>query len=212
MSAPRLRGLLFDFDGLIIDSERVMAESFIDIIGEWGATVTFEDFGHLLGSVDAGAEWDRLLGEWCGRNRFDLDERIATIVGPIKDALPLLPGVAELLDAAHAAGCATGIGTGSDRAIVSGRLERLGVLDRFDAIVTRADVERGKPFPDIYLELARRLDVEPADCLVLEDSAIGCEAALAAGMRVIACPSVVTAHCPLPDGTERVSSLLDVRI
>ena len=66
------------------------------------------------------------------------------------------------------------------------RLGRHGVFDRFDAIVTRADVAQGKPAPDIYLEVARRLDARPDACLVLEDSAIGCEAALAAGMRVVA--------------------------
>jgi beta-phosphoglucomutase-like phosphatase (HAD superfamily) len=120
--------------------------------------------------------------------------------------------VRELLDLALESGWRTGIGTGSGLPFVAPRLERLGVLDRFDAIVTRADVERGKPFPDIYLELARRLDVDPADCVVLEDSAPGCEAALAAGMRVIACPSVVTAHCELPDGVERVASLLEVEL
>lgn len=212
MSEPTLRALLFDFDGLIIDSERVQAEAFIEIIGEWGATVTFEDFGHLLGTVDAGDEWDRLLDQWCGRNRAELDQRMAVVVPPLMDALPLLPGVRELLDVAHESRWRTGVGTGSGIEFVAPRLERLGVLDRFDAIVTRADVERGKPFPDIYLELARRLDVEPADCVVLEDSAPGCEAALAAGMRVVACPSAVTAHCPLPDGVERVASLLDVSL
>jgi beta-phosphoglucomutase-like phosphatase (HAD superfamily) len=76
--------------------------------------------------------------------------------------------------------------------------------------VTRADVARGKPAPDIYLEVARRLEVRPEECLVLEDSAIGCEAALAAGMRVIACPSVVTAHCTFPAAATRVQSLHDV--
>lgn len=79
-------------------------------------------------------------------------------------------------------------------------------------IVTRADVARGKPAPDIFLEAARLLGVEPRACLVLEDSPHGCEAALAAGMRVVACPSVVTAHCAFPEGVALVGSLLDVTL
>ena len=74
------------------------------------------------------------------------------------------------------------------------------------------DVRHGKPAPDIYLEVARRLDVQPHACLVLEDSAIGCEAALAAGMRVVACPSVVTAHCPYPEGISRVQTLHEIAL
>ena len=65
---------------------------------------------------------------------------------------------------------------------------------------------------DIYLEVARRLHVTPANCLVLEDSVPGCEAALAAGMRVVACPSIVSAHCEFPPGAERIGSLLEVRL
>ena len=78
--------------------------------------------------------------------------------------------------------------------------------------MTRADVALGKPAPDIFVEVARRLAVAPDDCIVLEDSIHGCEAALAAGMQVIACPSLVTAHIELPAGVTQVESLLDVRL
>jgi HAD superfamily hydrolase (TIGR01509 family) len=123
-----------------------------------------------------------------------------------------LPGVQELLDAAHRRGLRVGLGTGNIVSTLERRLGRHGVFDRFDAIVTRAEVAQGKPAPDIYLEVARRLRVDPQACLVLEDSAVGCEAAVAAGMRVIACPSIVTEHCPYPDGVQRVSSLRDLAL
>jgi HAD superfamily hydrolase (TIGR01509 family) len=209
---PDREALIFDFDGLIIDSERVEADCIIEVVAEWGHTMSYRDIGHLFGSVDADEQWDELLGATCGRSLSELDERLRTMVSPLKDQLPLLPGVRDLLDAAHDRGLRVGIGTGNTASTLERRLGRHGVFERFDAIVTRAEVPRGKPAPDIYLEVARRLQARPEACLVLEDSAIGCEAALAAGMRVVVCPSVVTAHCTFPTGVQRVQSLLEVAL
>jgi HAD superfamily hydrolase (TIGR01509 family) len=188
----------------------VEADCIIEIVTEWGHAMSYGDIGHLFGSVDADEQWDELLGATCGRTVSELDERLRTMVSPLKDQLPLLPGVRELLDAAHRRELRVGIGTGSTVSTLERRLGRHGVFERFDAIVTRADVLHGKPAPDIYIEVARRLRARPEACLVLEDSAIGCEAALAAGMRVVACPSVVTAHCTFPTGVRRVQSLHEV--
>jgi HAD superfamily hydrolase (TIGR01509 family) len=204
--------VIFDFDGLIIDSERVEADCIIEVLAGWGASVRYEDFGHLFGSVDADEQWDELLGRWCGRTTTELEAQLRALVGPRKDELPLLPGVRELLDDAQARGLRVGLGTGSSLPTLQRRLGRHGVFDRFDAIVTRAEVTAGKPAPDIYLEVARRLAVSPRTCVVLEDSVPGCEAALSAGMRVIACPTAVTAHCQYPAGAELVSSLLHVSL
>lgn len=204
--------VIFDFDGLMIDTERVEADCIIEVISGWGRNISYVDFGHLFGSVDADEQWDELLARWCGRTAEELDSRIRPVVGPMKDALPLMPGVRKVLDRAHERGLLVGLGTGNTVETVQRRLGRHAIVDRFDAIVTRAEVTAGKPAPDIYLEVARRLAVSPALCLVLEDSVHGCEAALAAGMRVIACPSVVTEHCHYPTGVELVSSLLQVAL
>lgn len=205
-----LRAVIFDFDGLMIDTEQVEADLVIQALAEWGVTVTYEDFGHLFGSVDADEQWDELLAGWCGQTAAELDDRIRAIATVLKDDLPLMPGVRELLDAAHERGLGVGLATGNTLSNLERRLGRHGVFDRFDAIVTRSEVAKGKPAPDIYLEAARRLGVPPMRCLVLEDSVVGCQAALAAGMRVIACPTVVTAHCEYPAGADLVSSLLHV--
>jgi HAD superfamily hydrolase (TIGR01509 family) len=210
--APDIEALIFDFDGLIIDTERVEADCIIEIAAGLGHSMSYADFGHLFGSVDADDQWEELLATTCGRSLSELEERLRAIVSPLKDELPLLPGVLDLLDVARQRELRLGIGTGNVAATLERRLGRHGVFDRFDAIVTRADVARGKPAPDIYLEVARRLDTRPEACLVLEDSAIGCEAALAAGMRVVACPSVVTAHCTFPEGVVRVDSLHEVAL
>jgi HAD superfamily hydrolase (TIGR01509 family) len=207
-----LQALIFDFDGLIIDSERVEADCIIEIAAGWGHTMSYADFGHLFGSVDADAQWEELLGTMCGRSLAELEEQLHVGVSARKDELPLLPGVRDLLDAAHQRGLRVGIGTGNTIANLERRLGHHGVFERFDAIVTRAEVARGKPAPDVYLEVARRLQSPPGSSLVLEDSTVGCEAALAAGMRVVACPSVVTAHLTFPDGVRRVGSLLEVAL
>jgi HAD superfamily hydrolase (TIGR01509 family) len=205
-----LEALIFDFDGLIIDSERVEADCIIEVIAEWGHRLTYHDVGHLFGSVDADEQWEELLQATCNRTVAELEERIRATATPLKDELPLLPGVRELLDIAHDRGLRVGLGTGNTIPTLKRRLGRLAVFDRFDAIVTRGDVTNGKPEPDIYLEVARRLEVVPEHCLVLEDSVPGCEAALAAGMAVIACPSVVRAHCAFPAEVSFVTSLLDL--
>lgn len=208
-----VRAVIFDYDGLIVDSERVEADAVIQVVGQWGAAITYADFGHLFGSVDAAEHWERLLEQWCaGRTFAELEEGVHALTPPYKETLPLLPGVREVLDAAQANDIKVGLGTGNQLVALERRLGRHGVFDRFDAIVTRVEVANGKPAPDIYLEVARRLAVEPTECLVLEDSVPGCVAALAAGMRVIVCPSIVSVHCDFPEGVQRVTTLLEVSL
>lgn len=207
-------GLIFDYDGLMVDSELMLAECVIDAIAHFGGAVTVQDFGHLFGSTEMNAEWDRLLATWCKEpvTLTDLWNHITPVVVERGDALPLMPGVAELIEEAKAAGWRVGLGTGQSWARLEARLRRNNVFECFDAIVSAGDVARGKPAPDVFLEVARRLGVDAADCIVLEDSLPGCEAALAAGMGVVVCPSLVSAHCPFPDGIRRVESLTELTI
>lgn len=125
-------------------------------------------------------------------------------------ALPLLPGVTDLIDAGRERGWRIGIATGQERNHLIGSLTRLGIRESFDAIVTAADVPRPKPAPDIFLETARQLAVERLDCIVLEDSAAGYEAAAAAGMPVIVCPCGVSRFATFPNDALLVESLRDV--
>ena len=207
-----IAAIIFDYDGLIVDSERLEADLVIEALAEWGVTVGYEDFGHLFGTVDADHEWQLLVDKWCGRTATELESIVRPRITPLKERQALLPGVLELLAAAEARGLKIGLGTGNSLEVLERRLGRHGIFDRFHTVVTRAEVAHGKPAPDIFLEVARRLKVAPAACLVLEDSVHGCEAAIAAGMRVIACPSVVTLHCEYPDTVERVATLLEVRL
>ncbi len=87
-----VQALIFDFDGVIVDSERVEADLIIDAVARWGTAVAYEDFGHLFGSVDAEGEWDQLVGRWCGRTAAQLDQEIRPAASSMKDVLPLMPG------------------------------------------------------------------------------------------------------------------------
>ena len=99
---------------------------------------------------------------------------------------PPIPGAAELIDALHAAGVPLAVGSSGPPENVALVLERLWRRDRFTAVVSRADVVRGKPAPDIFLEAGRRLGVPASRCVVIEDAPAGVAAARAAGMRVMA--------------------------
>lgn len=196
----------------MVDTEAILAGCIIEVLDGMGASVTFDHMAHLFGTTDGDDEWNRLLPQWCGRpvTLAEVEAAVTPLMRARVADIPLLPGVADLIGAASDAGWAIGLATGSSRDQVEERLARLEVLDAFDSVVTAADVARGKPAPDIYLEVARRLDIAPTACVALEDSRPGCEAALAAGMPVVLCPSAVSAHLEYPPGVLRVSSLAEV--
>jgi HAD superfamily hydrolase (TIGR01509 family) len=201
--------VVFDFDGLMIDSETEVAACVVDALAARGLTFVVEDVAHLFGSTDVDEEWDRVLAR-LGLTLAELRPSVDAVLRPRVDALPLLPGVVEVLDAAASSRWATAIATGTERGRLDAHLARLGLEGRFDVIVTRGEVERGKPAPDIYLAAAARLQARADECLALEDSVPGCAAALAAGMRVVVCPSPVTARCAFPASVRRVASLAEV--
>jgi HAD superfamily hydrolase (TIGR01509 family) len=201
--------VVFDFDGLMIDSESAVLACVAEVLESKGLAFSPDDVTHLLGSTEAQDEWDRVLAPH-GLSLASLRPSVDAILHPRLEALPLLPGVLDVLDAAVSAGWGTGIATGTDRLRLDAQLARLGLEGRFDVIVTRREVARGKPAPDIYLEAAERLGEPPGECLALEDSLPGCQAALAAGMRVIVCPSAATADCAFPGTARRVTSLVEV--
>ena len=203
---------MFDFDGLMIDSERVLADCIVEVLASRDTYIAVEQFAHLFGSTENDDEWEELVSTWCEPrlSSAELEALLTPVVRPRVEALPLLPGVRELLDQAGQAGWKIGLGTGQSIDRLEPALQRLDVRDRFDAVVTAGEVERGKPAPDVYLEVARRLHVEPGVCLVLEDSVPGCHAALSAGMSVVVCPSVTSDRMVFPAEARRVKSLIDV--
>ena len=197
-----LQAVIFDFDGLVMDSEWVIFESARAAFSVHGHDLSVEAWATVVGINDEhDPRWWDSLCEAAGiagfeRAVFDdsyeaTDEREA--LRAAMHALPALPGVGVLIDSLTAAGVPLGVASSSSRAWLERNLDRLGVLDRFGTLVG-ADVVGGvgKPAPDVYLRACADLGAEPAHSVALEDSAHGVTAARAAGMSVVAVPSRVT--------------------
>lgn len=197
-----LQAVIFDFDGLVMDSEWVIFESARAAFSVHGHDLSVEAWATVVGINDEhDPRWWDSLCEAAGiagfeRAVFDVtyeatDEQEALRAAVL--ALPALPGVEVLIDSLTAAGVPLGVASSSSRAWLERNLDRLGVLDRFGTLVG-ADVVGGvgKPAPDVYLRACADLGAEPAHSVALEDSAHGVTAARAAGMVVVAVPSRIT--------------------
>jgi HAD superfamily hydrolase (TIGR01509 family) len=210
-----IRALIFDFDGTILDTETPALES-------WRAI--YADHGHEL-PLD---EWHTTLGR-SGGEGFDALTHLASLVGApfdaeaararrqahkheLCEALSILPGIADLLHDADAMGLPCAVASSSGRDWVAGWLERHGLARRFRCVRTADDVAHTKPAPDLFLSAAACLGVEPAHCLVIEDSPNGILAAGAAGMRCVAVPCALTAPLALPPADLVLPSLAGWRL
>ncbi|CAA9561613.1 MAG: hypothetical protein AVDCRST_MAG33-1715 [uncultured Thermomicrobiales bacterium] len=194
-----IRALVFDMDGLLVDSEPLADQSMVEFLRRHGIRAREEYAPQLLGrrlpdAVGLFVEWYGLSGHLPDLiAEFDA-LRTETIIGNLK----LLPGAAEIIAFGRGAGLALALATSNRRHQAAISLGETGLTGRFDAEVTGDDVTRGKPFPDIFLLAAERLGVSPASCVVLEDAPAGVMAARAAGMRSIFVPGGYSVGADLP--------------
>jgi HAD superfamily hydrolase (TIGR01509 family) len=212
-----LRALLWDFDGLVLDTESSAFESAEAIFADHGVKLELSMWLELIGS--ARGHWTDVLEEAIGqplapheRERLIAlrrERHVEALVG-----LHAQPGVADLMAEADAAGVVNAIGSSSTDDWVDGHLTTLGLRHHVSAIVTRdlVGADRTKPHPDIFLRAAEAAGAEPATCVVLEDSPNGVAAARAAGMAVVAVPHGVTADLEFPPADLVVPSLEGVRL
>jgi HAD superfamily hydrolase (TIGR01509 family) len=186
-----IQAILFDMDGLMIDTEPISREAWRRAGAEFGYSISNELYQGMVGR--AVSEDQRILLAAFGAD-FPFDainqRRVEVYRALLENGVPLKPGVVELLDWVDARGLLKAVGSSTRRELVLHKLELSGLRARFEIVVCADDVGRGKPAPDIFLEAARRLGVTPGECLVLEDSEAGVQAAAAAGMRVIVVPDM----------------------
>ena len=212
MIPNRPAAVVCDMDGLLVDSERLERRVWQAAAADHGVEMSDERFATFIGNpIDV---CEQMLAGYYGAG-FDVDAYRETChrhMRVIVDAegVPMRPGALEWMEFVIGLGIPLGLATSSGPALVHERLG--GQLHRFAAVVTRADVARGKPSPDIYLEAASRLRADPADCLALEDSPTGARAAIAAAMPVIIVPDMVTPPPEIVRATVGVyASLVTVR-
>jgi HAD superfamily hydrolase (TIGR01509 family) len=183
--------VVFDMDGLMLDSERAITDCMTRAAAEAGHDLPAGLWLEMVGTGDAACR--AMLADRLGEAAADalLDHAGALYTEVVDAGVPHRPGLLDLLDWLQAAGIPRAVATSTRRPLALRKLRRAGLLERFHAICTSSDVAHPKPAPDVYLLAAARLGVAPARCLVLEDSPTGVRAALAAGMTPVQVPDLV---------------------
>ncbi len=207
-----IQAVLFDMDGLMIDSEPLAKEAWRQTLARYGRTVDETLFDRLLGLRQF--ECSRLLCEWLGLAQDPavlMRERNELFMAMLPGRLRAMPGLFELLDWLKAHDIPRALVTSGLTSYVNAVLSELALDGTFSQVVTGETVSRGKPAPDGYLLAAERLGLLPENCLVLEDAPNGIAAAKAAGMLCWAVPNEYTRALDLSAADQIFLSLLAVR-
>jgi HAD superfamily hydrolase (TIGR01509 family) len=211
VTSDRTRGIgavVFDLDGVIVDSEIWWDEARRDFAAARGRTWTEEDRFAVMGANSR--QWSRTM-----RRRLGIDDEDEVIERAIVDAVvaryaregaPRIDGAAEAVQRI-AARWPVAVASSAHREVIDAALDSTGLTAVFQVVVSSDEVERGKPDPDVYLEAAGRLGLPPARCLVVEDSYNGVRAARAAGMIVVLVPNATIP--PAPGTREEAHAVVD---
>jgi HAD superfamily hydrolase (TIGR01509 family) len=187
----RPAAVVFDNDGLLLDTEDAWTRAETELFARYGRTFTMEHKRDMIGSshLVAAGKLERTL-ELPGRGRELMHELHELVMEEGRRDISPRPGAVELVDALRAAGIPIAVASNSRRPFLERVLRTGGLADRFETTVSADDVAHPKPAPDIYVEACRRLGADPAVSVGLEDSPTGAAAARGAGMTVIGIPSL----------------------
>jgi HAD superfamily hydrolase (TIGR01509 family) len=204
-SLPPIQALIFDMDGLLVDSEPLSEAAMTAFLRRYGREPRAEVAARLLG---------RRLPEAIAivREAYELElpvEELIAIYGEMRLAalrgnVRPMPGAAEIIAFGRATGLRLALATSGHRSHADLSLGETGLAGCFDAEATGDDVQRGKPAPDLFLLAAERVGVDPAACVVFEDAPLGVAAAVAAGTRAVAVPNAKSRTMPFPVAPEAV--------
>jgi beta-phosphoglucomutase len=179
-------GVIFDMDGVLVDSYQAHFESWRMIAAEEGLTITEKQFAATFGRTSR-----EIIAAWWGEELTEeeirkLDDRKEAAYRQIlANDFPAMPGVRALIERLHNAGMALAIGSSGPPENIEVILDHLQAQSLFQAVVSGADVTRGKPDPQVFLKAAQRLGIPPDRCVVVEDAPLGVDAAHGAGAAAI---------------------------
>jgi HAD superfamily hydrolase (TIGR01509 family) len=209
-----IKGFIFDFDGLILDTEVPEFEVWQQIFNSMGAKLAFEKWARIVGTssdvFDVISDLEDQIGRKIDRekiNAFHHSESLQRIVK--KDPQP---GIVDYLNAAPGMGLKLGLASSSKRQWIQDHLNRLGLQDRFECICVAEDVEKVKPAPDLYALAMRKLGLKPEESIAFEDSPNGILAAKTAHMYCVAIPNAFTRLLDLSKADIILDSLADMDI
>lgn len=194
MTQRQIKALIFDMDGVLVDSEPMHLRAYQEILTSYGVSYTEQDNREFLGRKDI--EILRILKE---RHRLSkpaedlLSEKEAILARLLAESTPR-PGLLDVLEKARARSLPMAVASSATLPTIELVVDALGIRSYFVTLTSGDEVRRGKPAPDVYLLAAERLGVAPAACLVVEDTAAGITAAKAAGMYCVAIPCEATQH------------------
>lgn len=205
-----IKAIIFDFDGLMLDTEGSEFRAWSEIYAEYGAALHLADWAAWIGGTGESdfhplTHLQGILGRELDGEALNRQAHARARV--LNEKLAILPGVLDYLDDARRLGLRLAVASSSPYSWVSGHLTRLGLLDRFEAIRTADDVPRTKPDPALFLAALEALNIAPEEAIVLEDSPNGALAAQRAGIFVVAVPNPLTAQLDLSHADLRLESL-----
>jgi HAD superfamily hydrolase (TIGR01509 family) len=212
LTAPDLQALIFDMDGLMVDSESWAHESYNRVLAPYGPAMTEEEYAQLVG-------WRAIDQPTFFQQRWGIAEtelpRILAARRPIfleimRERLAPMPGLLHVIALARQRGLRLAVASSSRLPYIHLILDGLGLAGIFDAVVSGAELPQSKPDPTIYIHTLEQLGVSARAAVALEDSEQGVKAARAAGLRVIAIPNRYTRHQRLDDADLQLSSLAEI--
>ena len=208
-----IKAIVFDFDGLILDTETTDYKAWQAMYRAHGVELPLSMWLPIIGDATQDFSIDQHLAELIGKpiDRVELRKRQKALHIEMLENVAPMPGVEEYIHTAKRLGIRIGVASGSRRSWVVDRLDRLGLLDHFDTVVTRDDVGgRAKPDPAAYAAAVSNLGVAVDQAIALEDSLPGVKAAKSAGLYCIAVPGPMTKNLSFPNADMRFESLTDM--
>lgn len=207
-----IQALIFDFDGLILETEEPVYLSWKEIYKEYGAELSFDTWSKIIGTAEYDyspmEELEKIVGKKLPKDelqqkRFQIEMNLVLQLSP-------LPGTRDYIEGAKEIGLKLGLASSSTREWVTGHLARLGLLQYFDCIKSSDDVKKTKPDPELFLKCMECLEVPPDKAVIFEDSPNGITAANQAGIFCVAVPNTLTKQLNTDHADLQLASLADM--